>query len=217
MRQVLEFIRYDISFPKKIKTEKIENIILPNIKKQKHKDIIKKMYIKSDSSDYYIAEKQISRKKKIEITSILLRAGLTNNIAIFIWIVFGIAGVLLIFFVIKSKIHFVRLILLVPILCAGIFYAFTINENVVERVHLIQFAILGFIFAIDNLAVKKFWIILLSIFWCFLIASLDETFQYFLPYRYGHVHDIIFGTLGGLWGTLIYVIAKINIKPQIGV
>ncbi|MCK4796999.1 MAG: hypothetical protein KAT05_06430, partial [Spirochaetes bacterium] len=165
MRQVLEFIRYDISFPKKIKTEKIENIILPNIKKQKHKDIIKKMYIKSDSSDYYIAEKQISRKKKIEITSILLRAGLTNNIAIFIWIVFGIAGVLLIFFVIKSKIHFVRLILLVPILCAGIFYAFTINENVVERVHLIQFAILGFIFAIDNLAVKKFWIILLSIFW----------------------------------------------------
>ena len=67
-----------------------------------------------------------------------------------------------------------------------------------EKVHLVEYAILGFLLFKDFFKgrIKLF----LSIFFLLIVAFADELFQLFLPDRYFDFRDIIFNSVGGFTG-----------------
>lgn len=238
MYQVMNFIRFDLFFPKRIVSEKFKNDVVGKLEEYKYKKedlkkiksekdlekiqkkekkvieerkiIIKKAFIRNSVDGYYYLNKHLTEDEKFILRKILLSSGYRDNLEIFIWIIFCIFGIILIIYLIKLRISFIRLILAVIVFGLGMLYASTINLNIVERMHLIYFGIIGFLFIKDNFGDSNITSIIYALIWAMLIAALDEIFQSFLPKRVGDVRDIIFGTLGGLWGSIIYVILKIN-------
>ncbi len=67
-----------------------------------------------------------------------------------------------------------------------------------EKVHLIEYAVLGFLLFKDffNGRIKLF----ISILFLLIVAFTDELFQLFLPDRYFDFRDIIFNSVGGFTG-----------------
>ncbi len=236
MYHVLNFIRFDLWFQKKIIAEKFERDILlklednkdkkenskenkedPEKKEEKEKkeneerkELLNKAYILNSVDGNYYLNKNLTEDEKIDLRNILLNLGQRDNLDIFIWIIFFIFGIILIIYLIKLEINFLRLILAIILFGLGILYAFTMNKFISERIHLIYFGIIGFLFTKDNLEESNLITIIYTIIWAMLIATLDEIFQSFLPKRVGDVRDIMFGTLGGLWGSIIYIILKIK-------
>jgi hypothetical protein len=243
MYQVMNFIRFDLWFQKKIISENFEKAILEKLEyykeitkdskekeedpvkkeekekkeKEERKTLINKAYIKNSKDGYYYLNKNLTEEEKIDLRNILLNLGKRDNLDIFIWIVFFIFGILLLIYLIKLKLNFFRLIIAIIVFGLGILYAFTISKYISERIHLIYFGTIGFLFTKDNLEESNIITIIYTIIWSMLIATFDEIFQLFLPYRVGDVRDIILGTLGGLWGGLAYLVLKIkniNIKKN---
>jgi VanZ like protein len=92
------------------------------------------------------------------------------------------------------------------ILLAGVGYSFTLPLPE-ERIHLVQFGLLGLL-ACSSLKGRGdggriwFWKPLLFVF---LVGVADEVFQWFLPDRVFDLRDILFNTIGGIWGILLYM------------
>jgi hypothetical protein len=124
---------------------------------------------------------------------------------IFIFIVFCSVGCVFLIYLFKLKIHYVRIICACIIFGLGLLYTLTINKHISERIHLIYFGIIGFLFAKDNFKELGILTLAYTILWALIIASLDEIFQLYLPKRVGDIRDIIFGISGGLWGGIIYI------------
>jgi VanZ family protein len=76
-----------------------------------------------------------------------------------------------------------------------------------EKVHIIEFALLGW-FAMSDFSKKNssFHSIILSIIICSLFGIFDEIVQGILPYRFFDIRDIVFNMGGGIWGTIVYYI-----------
>ena len=76
-----------------------------------------------------------------------------------------------------------------------------------ERIHLVQFGLLGL------LACPCFWMrtagfwkwIWRPLLFVFLVGTIDEIIQWFLPDRVFDLRDILFNALGGIWGILLYL------------
>ena len=220
MYQLLNFIRYDLWIPRKIVYKEFKEDILKKLenikkdkenKKEKIKDIINKIdvmnksYTYNEDDGYYYLNKKISIEDKEEIRYVFLVLDKKDILPIFIMVIFSIFGFVLLFYLISLKINIVRIILACIIFGLGLLYTFTINKYISERIHLIYFGIIGFLFAKDNFEELESWTILYVMLWAMIIATLDEIFQLFLPYRVGDVRDVIFGVLGGLWGGVIYI------------
>ena len=84
-----------------------------------------------------------------------------------------------------------------------------------ERIHLILFGLIGFLFTKDNLEDRLVKIIPFSLLFGFFAASVDEMFQLFLPYRVGDIRDVLFGGLGSLWGSIVCISVKFRYKDII--
>ncbi len=224
MYHLLNVIRYDLWIPKKITYTNFEDNILKRlneIKKDKINkkeklddinnkiDIMEKSYINNNDGYYYL-NKKISIDYKEEIRYVFLILDKKDILPVFIWIVFGIVGCILLFYLIRLKVNILRIILVCITFGLGLLYAFTINQHFSERIHLIYFGIIGFLFTKDNFDDNQLWTILYTILWVMIIAALDEIFQLYLPKRVGDVRDIIFGVIGGIWGGMIYMV--LNIK-----
>ena len=97
---------------------------------------------------------------------------------------------------------------------AGLVYAasFDIAE---ERVHLIKYGTLGFLFSRDMSPWYSRNTPLIAVMFTLAVAAIDEIFQHFLPYRVGDIRDVMFGGIGGLWGSLIYCFFKTNSRNSI--
>lgn len=131
-------------------------------------------------------------------------------IADLLWVVFGIFGLFLLIRVwtifSKKQLHtkFLRAAIILTIFLLGIYYASTFNIPE-ERIHLVKYGILGFLISKDNFSGKGLWIIFIGTLFCFSVACIDETFQYFLPMRVGDIRDVGFGSIGGFWGTSFFL------------
>ena len=79
---------------------------------------------------------------------------------------------------------------------------------------MILFGCIGFLFVKDNLDDHGFFVLVYCLFYGFFAATIDESFQYFLPYRIADFRDIFFGTIGSLWGGLIYLIIRIKFRKN---
>lgn len=70
-----------------------------------------------------------------------------------------------------------------------------------ERVHLVKYGILGYLVSRDLISMEgKFGSLAITVFLCVIVSSIDELFQWFLPYRVGDVRDVGFAVVGGSAG-----------------
>jgi len=77
-----------------------------------------------------------------------------------------------------------------------------------EKIHLLEFAVLGWFASRDLIATnKKTKGIILALLFTITIGILDEVFQGILPYRYFQWCDIGFNSAGGLWGIGLYLLS----------
>ncbi|MFC2061316.1 VanZ family protein [Elusimicrobiota bacterium] len=121
-------------------------------------------------------------------------------------ILFLLSGVYVFKLILKRKLNIYKILLLILILTAGYLYAY--NMRILEeKIHLIKYGILGWLLISDLIKTKHrlYLSIILSLLCCLLVVSIDESIQYFLPWRVGDMRDVWFALIGGLWGILLYI------------
>lgn len=227
MYQLLNFIRFDLWIPKKIAYKEFEGDIIKRLddikkdkenKKEKLDDIINKINVMNKSYSYnendgnYYLNKKISIEDKEEIRYVFLILDKKDILPVFICAIFVVFGFVLLFYLVRLKIKISRIFFACFIFGLGLLYTFTMNEHISERIHIIYFGTIGFLFTKDNFDELKLRTLLYTVLWALIIATLDEIFQMYLPYRVGDVRDLILGATGGLWGGIIYITLYLNIN-----
>jgi len=137
-----------------------------------------------------------------ELTAVLGSAGMM----IFVLTLFLGGGAFFIYLSRLWKLPRINIFFTIVILLAGIVYSFALPLPE-ERIHLVQFGLLGL------LACPSFkegdiggWIwIWKPLLFVFSVGAADEVLQWFLPDRVFDLRDILFNTLGGIWGILLYL------------
>lgn len=213
MRNVLNFIKYHLAVPSVLSEKQVENIIIK--KPDPFKEVIPRMYEKHQKKSKYWLIPDVTKEQRISLYNNFKGAGWgEDKLILWIWYAFALAGTIFFIYIIRLKINPLRLIPGILIIGAGIYYAFTINTYVIERIHIILFGLTGFLFAKDNVREKNIYAVIFSLVYCFAVSSADETFQFFLPDRVGDVRDIIFGTVGGTWGAAVLTVMQAKISRK---
>jgi len=146
-----------------------------------------------------------------ELTALLGSAGMM----IFVLALFLGGGVFFIYLSRLWKLPRTNKIFTTIILLAGIGYSFFLPLPE-ERVHLVQFGLLGLL-ACPSLKGSNDagWIGLWKpLLFVFLVGTADEVLQWFLPDRFFDLRDILFNTLGGIWGILLYLAVQRGDRGQ---
>lgn len=127
------------------------------------------------------------------------------GIAVLLWVLFIILAALSFRTVIKGP----RLLLL-PILLSALIYISQMHI-IEERLHIMKYGVLGWLALRDIIGNKRVLVsVVFSFFFCLLVSSIDETFQYFLPYRVGEVRDVGLAALGSAFGIGVYLVNLYN-------
>jgi len=130
-----------------------------------------------------------------------------------IGVLFLLAAAGLVLYVKRAGLGKTKLLIFLAVFVAGFLFAWHL-DILVERIHLLEYGILGWLAIRDNLRVEK-PIIKISIFSALFILGIsivDETFQWWLPYRVGDVRDVVFNEVGGLWGMSLFLIIAADWK-----
>ncbi|WP_456401537.1 VanZ family protein [Persephonella sp.] len=112
-------------------------------------------------------------------------------------LIFSIA---LIFYLFRKKLK--KLLILLPILLV-LGYIFISLDRPEERMHFLQYAVLGllfFKFFEFTVPLKR---IGLSIIFVVLVGTIDEVIQWFLPMRVGDIKDVMINAVSGVLGVCI--------------
>jgi len=118
------------------------------------------------------------------------------------WFLFAATLAVVVIFILKQRIPWLRLLLVLLSFLGIYFYMKTMHISE-ERIHIFQYGLLGFLLVILNRE-KPWWVVLiLSVAIVVGVAGADELFQAFLPDRVGDIRVGGFGFLGGVWGILI--------------
>lgn len=127
---------------------------------------------------------------------------------ILIGILFLLTLIGLILYLKRAGLGKIKLVIFLAVFMAGFLFAWHL-DILVERVHLLEYGLLGGLAIGDSLREEK-KIIKASIFSALFILGVsivDETFQWWLPYRVGDVRDVVFNEVGGLWGMSLFLIS----------
>ena len=125
-----------------------------------------------------------------------------------ITLIFVICYILFLFFLVKrykgTAARFVSILLLL----LGLIVAWQLDLPE-ERVHILEFGILGWVVGRDLIREKnrKKIFIFSCMYVCF-VGIIDEIFQGFLPDRFFDVRDIAFNAIGGAWGAGLCLLSK---------
>jgi len=128
---------------------------------------------------------------------------------VLIGIIFLLSAAGLIRYLKRAGLGKAKLAIFLVVFVAGFLFAWHL-DILVERIHLLEYGLLGWLAFRDGLRVEK-GIIKASIFSAFFILAVsivDETFQWWLPYRVGDVRDVVFNEVGGLWGMSLFSVAE---------
>jgi len=129
-----------------------------------------------------------------------------GGIEVLLWVLFILLGALVLIYVLKRRLPKMRIYLLLIIFVLGFLYIGQIRI-VAERFHLIKYGLLGWFVLRDTMTRRRLYAgIAFSLIFCLLVASIDELFQSFLPYRVGEIHDIVLAAFGSVWGIGIFLI-----------
>lgn len=88
-------------------------------------------------------------------------------------------------------------------LSAALMFAYSM-EITEERIHIIKYGLLGFLLFRDFIKLGITLSYKMVFLWGLFIGSIDETFQWILPYRVGDLRDIFFDTISVILGATVY-------------
>lgn len=131
-----------------------------------------------------------------------------NNLQILVTTFFVLIGIIIIYQRRKFIFNLKSLLILV-LFTAGFIYAWQIRI-IEERIHLLEYGLLGWLATTDvskvfkSSKVKKF--ISYPLLFVIGVGILDELFQWWLPTRVGDMRDVVFNTLGGFWGITLKIL-----------
>tara|TARA_B100002003_G_C14047267_1_gene504453 strand:+ start:370 stop:894 length:525 start_codon:yes stop_codon:yes gene_type:complete len=124
----------------------------------------------------------------------------------FVGFVLLACGVLFLFFLVKAQTNLAQRAVFIIIASLGLFLTWQI-ELPAERIHILEFAALGWLASRDAFKNKRKIIAVGHvIIFTFFFGFLDEGFQAILPYRYYDLRDIVFNYLGALWGLMLFLL-----------
>jgi len=150
---------------------------------------------------YLIISSSFMRQVLNFILKIFERTGLT----IMLWALSLLGGGLAFAYLYKSRPPIWRISLFLGIFVLGLFYASQV-KIIEERMHLINFGLLGWLIIKDISRFKNGIMgIGLSLLFCIFVAIIEETFQWWLPYRVGEIHDVLLAVIGGVWGISLFL------------
>jgi len=131
-----------------------------------------------------------------------------TGVGVILLVLFLGIGIILFLEIFKKRFPLWRIVLFIVVLFLGYIYAFKMRI-LEEKIHLIKYGILGWLAIKDFSKIKKeiYISILFSILFVLVVSSIDETIQYFLPYRVGDLRDVGFALIGGAWGVTLYLIS----------
>lgn len=117
----------------------------------------------------------------------------------------AIAGLLFLFFLVRRTSNFYKISLFILLLIGGIVLVWQMKIPE-EKIHILEFSILGWLASRDlNKAKKSFMGIIFAFVFIAVVGAVDEAFQAVLPYRYFQWCDIAFNIAGGSWGIILYL------------
>ena len=121
--------------------------------------------------------------------------------------IFVISVLSFLIFIIKKSSNFIKIIVFITVLTIGIVLAWQI-KIAIEKIHILEYAILGWSAGRDLIKTnKKIKGAILACIFCIIVGILDERFQAILPYRVYDLRDIVFNSLGGAWGVILYLLS----------
>jgi len=130
----------------------------------------------------------------------------SGGMMLFVLALFLVGGIFFIYTSRLWRLPLTNILSTAIILLAGIGYSFSLPLPE-ERIHLVQFGLLGLL-SCSSLRGERTnlrrWIWRPFLF-VFLVGVADEVLQGFLPDRVFDIRDILFNTLGGIWGILLYL------------
>jgi hypothetical protein len=135
---------------------------------------------------------------------------------ILIGILFLLAATGLILYLKRTGLGKIKFPVFLTVFMAGFLFAWHL-DILVERMHLLEYGLLGWLAIRDTLRKKK-GIVKASIFSALFILGIsivDEAFQWWLPYRVGDTRDVVFNEVGGLWGMSLFLISKVDWRNRI--
>ncbi|MDP3041847.1 MAG: VanZ family protein [Candidatus Omnitrophota bacterium] len=127
-----------------------------------------------------------------------------SGLTIMLWVLFLFGGCVASSYLYKSHLAGWRIFLFLGIFAAGLFYASQV-KIVEERMHLINFGLLGWLIIKDISRFKKgIMSIGLSLLFCIFVATIEETLQLWIPNRVAQIHDVLLAVMGGVWGISLF-------------
>ncbi len=134
-----------------------------------------------------------------------------------IGILFLVTAAGLILYLKRGGLGKIKLSIFLAVFVGGFLFAWHL-DILVERIHLLEYGLLGWLAIRDTLREEK-KIIKASIFSALFILGVsivDEIFQWRLPYRVGDVRDVVFNEVGGLWGMSLFLISVADWRTPFG-
>lgn len=121
--------------------------------------------------------------------------------------IFVISALSFLIFIIRKGPNFIKIIVFITVLAIGIVLAWQIKIPI-EKIHILEYGILGWFVGRDLVKTNtKFRAAILTYVFCTSVGILDELLQAILPYRIYDLRDIIFNSLGGAWGLILYLLS----------
>ena len=119
---------------------------------------------------------------------------------VLIGLILIMAGLVFLIYIFKSNPGPFKISAIVMLLIAGMALAWQIKLPQ-ERIHILEYGLLGWFAGRDLMGKTKrkrgfifAWVLIV------MVGIFDEGFQKILPYRVWDIRDILFNSLGGLWG-----------------
>lgn len=131
-----------------------------------------------------------------------------NGLALMLWGIILSAGYVMLISLRRSKPTISRTLFFFGIFAAGLLYASQVNI-IEERMHLINFGLLGWLTIRDIGRFRNnIQGVALSLIICILVASIEETFQLWIPGRVAEIRDALLGVVGGAWGISLFLSSR---------
>ncbi len=124
---------------------------------------------------------------------------------VLIGLILIIAGLAFLIYIFKSNPGPFKSSAILVLLIVGIALAWQMKLPQ-EKIHILEYGLLGWFAGRDLIVKNKKGTKGITFAWLFVIVIglLDEVFQGILPYRFWDTRDILFNSLGGVWGIGLY-------------
>ena len=127
-----------------------------------------------------------------------------KNVEIFCILLFFVTAILIIAHIIRFHLSTLRVIVNLAVIIFAFIFAWR-QPFFSERIHILEYGLLGWLAMRDFSKAKPLLkAAFFSVLFVFLVGSIDELFQKFLPYRVGEIRDVLTNIISGALGIILF-------------